>query len=153
MVQCLVDKYRFSLKVVEVGQLGGLRVQLWPERSEDIFLVGQSSYAAKLSSSPLGTIASLEDRLRNLPDLLLLRERAYAEAKVNLGELRLLVGKPFEHSARLEELGQRQAEIMRALDLTKNQASNGLSAMEEITPALEEIRKLQEKASVKISVG
>jgi hypothetical protein len=38
------------------------------------------------------------------------------------------VGEPFEHEAKLKTLTQRQDEIVKSLDLTRNQASNRLDA-------------------------
>jgi phage-related minor tail protein len=38
------------------------------------------------------------------------------------------VGEPFEHEAKLKNLTQRQDEIVKSLDLTRNQASNRLDA-------------------------
>jgi hypothetical protein len=43
-------------------------------------------------------------------------------------ELEAKVGEPFEHEAKLKSLAQRQDEIVTALDLTRNQASNKLDA-------------------------
>ena len=41
-----------------------------------------------------------------------------------------MVGQPFEHAARLEELITRQGELVQSLDLTKNQASSELDSDE-----------------------
>ncbi len=45
-----------------------------------------------------------------------------------MAELEAKVGEPFEHEAKLKSLTQRQDEIVKALDLTRNQASNRLDA-------------------------
>jgi type II secretory pathway component PulF len=45
-----------------------------------------------------------------------------------LEELQPHAHKPFEHEEKLKGLIQRQQEIVQALDLTKNQASNSLAA-------------------------
>jgi hypothetical protein len=45
-----------------------------------------------------------------------------------MAELEGKVGEPFEHEAKLKSLTQRQDEIVKALDLTRNQASNKLDA-------------------------
>ena len=45
-----------------------------------------------------------------------------------MAELEAKVGAPFEHEAKLKSLTERQEEIVKALDLTRNQASNKLEA-------------------------
>jgi hypothetical protein len=40
------------------------------------------------------------------------------------------IGQPFEHESKLQSLVLRQQELETALDITKNQASNALSAEE-----------------------
>jgi hypothetical protein len=59
-----------------------------------------------------------------------------AQTKHRLEELQPHAHKPFEHEEKLKGLIQRQQEIVQALDLTKNQASNSLAA--EPTPVVEE---------------
>ena len=44
-----------------------------------------------------------------------------------VAELEVKVGEPFEHEAKLKSLSQRQEEIMKSLDLNRNQASNQLA--------------------------
>jgi hypothetical protein len=67
-----------------------------------------------------------------------------AQTKHRLEELQPHAHKPFEHEEKLKGLIQRQQEIVQALDLTKNQASNSLAA--EPTPVIEE--SVQERQSV-----
>lgn len=50
------------------------------------------------------------------------------ECRKRTVELEAKVGEPFEHEAKLKNLTQRQEEIVKALDLTRNQASNKLDA-------------------------
>ena len=46
----------------------------------------------------------------------------------NSRELESKIGQPFEHESKLQSLVLRQQELENALDITKNQASNALSA-------------------------
>ena len=59
-----------------------------------------------------------------------------AQTKRRLEELQPHAHKPFEHEVKLNSLIQRQQEIVQALDLTKNQASNSSAAKP--TPVIEE---------------
>ena len=68
-------------------------------------------------------VASIEDRI-------LAREADLIQTGQNLKDLLAMVGQPFEHAARLEELITRQGELVQSLDLTKNQASSELDSDE-----------------------
>jgi chromosome segregation ATPase len=75
-------------------------------------------------------IRSLDDHAKELRHTLTATQR-------RIEELRPHIDKPFDHEEKLQTLVQRQQEIMKALDLTKNQASNQLSAEE--VPVVEEV--------------
>ena len=66
-----------------------------------------------------------------------------AREPIHVAELEAKVGEPFEHEAKLKTLTQRQEEIVKALDLTRNQASNRLDA----APASEGEEAVAEKVN------
>jgi cell shape-determining protein MreC len=115
-----------------VGSFAGFSLQLWSERAKEIVLKGKNAYTAKISDSALGTISSLEHMVRSLDDHAHELRNTLAATHRRIEELRPQVDKPFDHEEKLHALVQRQQELMKALDLNKNQASNQLSA-EEVT--------------------
>jgi hypothetical protein len=132
----LAAKHHLSAKVVDVGEFAGFTLQLWPERVKEIVLRGKNAYIANISDAPLGTISSLEHVVRSLDERMNECRNDVTQTKHRLEELQPHAHKPFEHEEKLKCLIQRQQEIVQALDLTKNQASNQLSA--EPAPIIEE---------------
>jgi N12 class adenine-specific DNA methylase len=124
----LAAKHLFETKSIKVGTFAGFSLEFWPHRVKEIVICGKNDYAASVSDSPLGTISSLEHAIRSLDE----RRKTYRENFVNtqrrIEELGLYADKPFEHEEKLTNLIRRQQEIFQTLDLTKNQASNQLSA-------------------------
>jgi phage shock protein A len=96
----------------------------------EIVLKGKNHYVANVSDTPLGTIRSVEYTAQNMEEKLQLWHRDLAEAEKNSRELEAKIGQPFEHESKLQSLVLRQQELENALDITKNQASNTLSAEE-----------------------
>jgi hypothetical protein len=140
----LAAKHHLSAKLVEVGEFAGFRLQLWPERVKEIVLRGKNAYVANISDAPLGTISSLEHVVRSLDERITECRNDLTGTQHRLEELQPHAHKPFEHEEKLKGLIQRQQEIVQALDLTKNQASNSLAA--EPIPIVEE--SVQEKESL-----
>ena len=140
----LAAKHHLSAKVVDVGEFAGFTLQLWPERVKEVVLRGKNAYVANISDAPLGTISSLEHVVRSLDERMNEGRNELAQTKHRLEELQPHAHKPFEHEEKLRGLIQRQQEIVQALDLTKNQASNSLAA--EPTPVVEE--SVQEEQSI-----
>jgi len=140
----LAEKHHLSANLVDVGEFAGFRVQLWPERVKEVVLRGKNAYVANISDAPLGTISSLEHVVRSLDERINECRNDLAGTQRRLEELQPHAHKPFEHEEKLKCLIQRQQEIVQALDLTKNQASNSLAA--EPTPLVEE--SVQESQSM-----
>jgi hypothetical protein len=140
----LAEKHHLSAKVVDVGEFAGFTLQLWPERVKEVVLRGMNAYVANISDAPLGTISSLEHVVRSLDERMNECRNDLAGTQRRLEELQPHAHKPFEHEEKLKGLIQRQQEIVQALDLTKNQASNSLAA--EPTPVVEE--SVQEEQSI-----
>ncbi len=130
------DKFHLESKLIEVGSFAGFTLQFWPERTGEIMVKGKNAYAAKISDSALGTVSSLEHVVRSLDDHANELRDTLTTTHRRIEELRPHVDKPFEHEEKLQGLLQRQLELMKALDLNKNQASNQLSAEE--VPVVEE---------------
>ena len=124
----LAEKHHLSAKVVDVGEFAGFKLQLWPERSKEVVLRGKNAYVANISDTPLGTISSLEHVVRSLDERMNECRNDLTATERRLEELQPHAHKPFEHEEKLKGLIQRQQEIVEALDLTKNQASNQLAA-------------------------
>ncbi|MCG3147664.1 MAG: hypothetical protein PCFJNLEI_01105 [Verrucomicrobiae bacterium] len=115
-------------KEYQIGELAGFAVVLRASALEhtELVLKGANLYSASISDSAHGTMRSLEHAVHALDDKLVQTEKDLTESRKRLAELEAKVGEPFEHEAKLRNLTQRQEEIVKALDLTRNQASNKL---------------------------
>jgi hypothetical protein len=140
----LAEKHHLSAKLVNVGEFAGFSLQLWPERAKEVVLRGKNAYVANISDAPLGTMSSLEHVVRSLDERIKECRNELTGTKRRIEELQPHAHKPFEYEEKLVSLIQRQQEIVQALDLTRNQASNSLAA--EPTPIVEE--SVQERQSV-----
>src|SRR6185437_1260052 len=96
----------------------------------EIVLKGRNHYVANVGETPLGTIRSVEYAAQNMEERLKNWKRDLGEAERNCRELDGKVGEPFDHEAKLLSLVARQQELENALDITKNQGANSLSAEE-----------------------
>ncbi len=90
----------------------------------ELLLRGKGAYSIKFTDTALGTIRSLEHTVQTLDQRLTDCEKHLADAKKQGAELATKVGQPFEYEERLAELARRQEEIVKKLDLTKNQAAS-----------------------------
>jgi N12 class adenine-specific DNA methylase len=145
----LAIKHHLDERIVEVGSLAGFTLQFWPERIGEIMVKGKNAYAAKISDSALGTISSLEHLVRSLDDHAEELRHRVAATHRRIEDLRPHIDKPFEHQEKLQTMIQRQQELMNALDLTKNQASNQLSAEE--VPVVEEVTQQENVTSATLT--
>jgi hypothetical protein len=127
LIQVVDRHYRAPAPVV-VGELAGFRIEFRSSLSDTLNLCGQMTYQAKVSPSPAGIIRSLEHAVASIEDRIFAREADLVQTSKNLNDLSALVGQPFEHATRLEELLVRQGELVQSLDLTKNQASSELDS-------------------------
>jgi N12 class adenine-specific DNA methylase/predicted O-methyltransferase YrrM len=147
----LAQKHHLDDKIIDVGAFAGFTLQFWPERISEIMLKGKNAYPAKISESPLGTISSMEHVVRSLDDHTNQLQQTLATTLRKIEELKPHLASPFAHEEKLQSLIQRQQEIMDALDLTKDQASNRLSAEE--VPVVEEIIQPENVVSIESSSG
>jgi hypothetical protein len=125
------QQLRGSGRELTVGELAGFAVVLRSSTLEHTELVikGANLYSASISDSAHGTTRSLEHAVQSLDEKLTQTEKDVRECRKRLRELEAKVGEPFEHEAKLKSFTERQDEIMKALDLTRNQASNRLDAV------------------------
>jgi N12 class adenine-specific DNA methylase/SAM-dependent methyltransferase len=124
------QQLRGSGKEHMIGDLAGFAVVLRASALEhtELVLKGANLYSASISDSAHGTTRSLEHAVQSLDQKLAQTEKDVAESRKRMVELEGKVGEPFEHEAKLKSLTERQDEIVKALDLTRNQASNKLDA-------------------------
>ncbi|SDT90468.1 Adenine-specific DNA methylase, N12 class [Verrucomicrobium sp. GAS474] len=142
----LAQKHLLSEKTVEIGAFAGFTLQIWPDRSKEVIVRGKNAYAATVSESPLGTISSLEYMVRSMDERAQDYRKELETTQKRIVELRPHADKPFEHEEKLQGLVKRQQEIMDALDLEKNQASNRLDA--EVLPVVEEAVRVEEGEAI-----
>jgi hypothetical protein len=97
------------------------RGSAYKDGEPDLFVRGKETYKANLSSSPLGTVASIDAVLRGL-DRKAEEEKLEIERQEKaLAQYKAQLGRPFEHEARLKELTVQQAQLNAALDLDKHE--------------------------------
>ncbi len=113
-----------------IGELAGFALVLRASTLEhtELVLKGANLYSASISDNAHGTTRSLEHAVQSLDDKLIQAEREAGECRKRMAELEAKVGEPFEHETKLKSFTERQDEIVKALDLTRNQASNRLDA-------------------------
>src|SRR5439155_8982421 len=116
----------------EVGSFAGFQVCLRAGFLDrvDIVLKGNLLHTANVSDTPLGTIRSVEYAIQNMEERLVQSLRELSDCEKQCRELESKIGQPLEHEARLQTLIQRQQELEKSLDITKNQAPNTLAADE-----------------------
>src|ERR1019366_377965 len=122
---------------VVLGEFAGFKIEFRSTWADKIILKGTSEYQANVTPSPVGIISSLEHVARSIEDDIARCRETCDRLRKEHGELSVLASKMFEHAERYGELVTRQAELMQALDITKNQASEQLAAEPtepEITP-------------------
>lgn len=127
------------------GMFAGFQLYVRPTMfgAAQIILKGSNEYAANVADTALGTIRSVEYAVQNFEERLNGWQRDLADAERNHRELETKIGQPFEHESRLQSLVQRQQELENALDITKNQAANSLSAEESVEPEAEKLQPAQ----------
>ncbi len=85
---------------------------------------GAGTYLAKISDNPLGTIRSLEYTVQSLDESAAQWGQSIKDTEKRIRDLEPKIGASFEYADQLA----RQQEIVKELDLAKNQAPNQLDA-------------------------
>lgn len=124
----LVDRHRQARGPVELGQFAGFRLEFRPMVGDKLTLHGAMSYDANVSDSPAGIIGSLEHAARSIEERIGRCREQLAQSRKAFADYTALTDRPFEHETRYHEVVARQAELVQALDLTKSQKAEGLSA-------------------------
>jgi hypothetical protein len=108
-----------------VGQLAGFQVFVSHNfmSGADIVLKGTGTHIAKVGTTALGTMRSVEYALQSLEESATITEQRIAETRKRIEDLKVQTEQPFEYEEKLANLSRRQGEIEDELDLTKNQAS------------------------------
>ena len=124
-----------------VGQLAGFQVAVAGNfmTGADIVVRGAGAHIAKVGTSALGTMRSVEYVIQNLDEAAATIDQRIAETRKRIGDLQVQGDQPFEYEERLASLSRRLVEIEDALDLTKNQASAQLDANSEGEVSNEEV--------------
>lgn len=124
----LVDRHRNARGPVELGHFAGFRLEFRPMVADKLTLHGTMAYDANVSASPAGIIGSLEHAVRSIEERIGRAQEHLAQTRKSILEFAALADRPFEHEGRYHEVVTRQAELVQALDLTKSQKAEGLSA-------------------------
>jgi hypothetical protein len=91
------------------------------ERRPEIFVRGKGLYSANLSvSNPVGTVQSIVHTLRGFDKMATEQRERVASLEKEISDHGVQSGRPFERERRLQELLQRQAELVQLLDLNKS---------------------------------
>jgi N12 class adenine-specific DNA methylase len=93
------------------------------DAAPDLFIRGKEAYKANLNpDNPFGTIASIENVLRNLDRRAEEQGGYIGHQEKKLADYRTQLNRPFEHEDRLKELLARQAQLSMLLDLDKHES-------------------------------
>ncbi|MGH7952487.1 MAG: hypothetical protein ACREFE_11295, partial [Limisphaerales bacterium] len=107
-----------------IGKFAGFDLILRPGYFEDgVVLKGKNHYTLTVTSTALGMIRSLESEIQGFEESAERLKFKICDSEKQAKELEGKIGQPFEHEKRFHELVERQAEIEKKLDLTKNQVS------------------------------
>jgi hypothetical protein len=110
-----------------LGEFAGFRLEFRSTLPDKLHLRGADDYSANVSASPAGIIGSLEHAARSIEEMITRCREELTQANKTMADLSSLSGGVFEHEERYRELVNRQAELVQALDITKNQASSRLA--------------------------
>jgi N12 class adenine-specific DNA methylase len=139
LVKAAKEEMQTASRPIEriVGRFGGFDLGVQATRSEvpHLFLSGHCQYPAdpyqtapSLVAALLGALASVAKHHTDAGILLAARRK-------RLEDLRLELTRPFEHEGRLTDLFVRQRELLKQLDLDKDEAGIGRIDVEEIRQA------------------
>lgn len=124
------ERLRGSRTERQVGRFAGFSVFVADNfmGGPEIVLKGAGTHLAKIGTTALGTMRSVEYAIQNLDEVAVGVENRIAEVRQRIIDLAEQADQPFEYEDRLGFLQQRQQEIAESLDLTKNQAAGPMAA-------------------------
>ena len=127
LIKATRDELRAGGREIEqiVGRFGGFDLGVQATRGEEVpslYLSGACVYEATTYQTGPALVAALVDLLASIP-----RQRASGENQLDvrrkrLDDIRLELDRPFEHESRLLDLLTRQRELLKRLDLDKDEA-------------------------------
>ena len=126
----LANTHHFDSKIVKVGAFAGFPLEFRPSHARGIVIRGHNEYVANISDSNLGTISSLESTVRNLESTVAGFRQSLRDTEKRIRDLGPHAHKAFEHENKLSQLVIRQQEIIKSLDLSRDQAPNVFGANE-----------------------
>jgi N12 class adenine-specific DNA methylase len=141
IVKATKEEVRAGSREVEqiVGRFGGFDLGVQAARGEEVpglYLAGACLYHATPYQTGPALVAALVELLESIP-----KQQAAGVAQLEtrskrLGDIRLELERPFEHEGRLLDLLTRQRDLLKRLDLDKDEVgSAGLDAEEMKTAA------------------
>jgi len=120
-----------------IGRFGGFDLGVWATRSEapNLYLAGHCQYHADPYQTGPALVAALVAALELVGKSHADAVKLLATRHKRLEDLRLELERPFEHEGRLANLLVRQRELLRQLDLDKDEAGSRQADTEEVRQA------------------
>jgi hypothetical protein len=129
LIKATRDELRAGGREIEqiVGRFGGFELGVQATRGDDVpslYLSGACVYEATPYQTGPALVAALVDLQASIP-----KQHAAGQAQVEirrkrLDDIRLELERPFEHEGRLLDLLTRQRELLKRLDLDKDEAGS-----------------------------
>jgi hypothetical protein len=126
LIKATKDEMRAGGREIEqiVGRFGGFDLGVRAVRGEDVpslYLSGACVYEASAYQTGPALVASLLDLLGSIPKQHATGEEQLDVRRKRLDDIRLELARPFEHEGRLLDLLTRQRELLKRLDLDKDE--------------------------------
>jgi N12 class adenine-specific DNA methylase len=117
-----------------IGRFAGFELGIGGSRGDDVpalFLAGRCRYEAQPYQTGPGLVSALLTALESVAEQHAKATQQLTTKRKRLADLQLEMERSFEHELRLTELLVRQRELLKALDLDKDEAGTGRADMEE----------------------
>ena len=117
-----------------VGRFGGMALNIGCSRDDGVpafYLSGHCRYEAQAYQTGPGLVAALLAALDSVGAQRAKSQALLATRRKRLEDLRIELERPFEHETRLTDLLVRQRELLRQLDLDKDEAGSARAEAEE----------------------
>ncbi len=140
IIKGIRDERRAGGREIEqiVGRFGGfdLGVRAAPgEEVPNLYLAGACNYEATPYQTGPALVAALVDLLASIPKQYAAGEAQLEVRRKRLDDIRLELQRPFEHESRLMDRIGRQRELLKQLDLDKDEAGTARIDTEELCEA------------------